>query len=82
MKTVTISKRARSINALLEQARRQNLILSSTEGREFILAEVDDFDREIELARQNRELMALLDQRARQTKTLSLDEAKAQPGMD
>jgi hypothetical protein len=82
MKTVTISKRARSINALLEQARRQNLILRSTEGREFILAEVDDFDREIELTRQNRELMALLDQRARQAKTLSLDKAKAQLGLD
>ena len=82
MKTVTISKRARSINALLEQARRQNLILRSTEGREFILAEVDDFDREIELTRQNGELMALLDQRARQAKTLSLDEAKTQLGLD
>jgi hypothetical protein len=81
MKTVTISKRARSINALLEQARRQNLILRSTEGREFILAEVDDFEREIELTRQNRELMALLDHRARQAKTLSLADAKAQLGL-
>ena len=80
MKTVTISRRARGINALLEQARRRNLILRSADGHEFILAEVDDFDREIELTRQNKELMALLDQRAKQTKTIPLDEVKAELG--
>ena len=45
-------------------------------------SEVDDFEREIELTRQNRELMALLDRRAKQAKTLSLAEAKAQLGLD
>jgi hypothetical protein len=81
MKTITISRRARGVNALLEQARRHNLILRSPDGREFILAEVDDFDHEIEVTRQNKELMALLDQRARQTRTLPLDEAKAELGL-
>ena len=81
MKTVTISRRARGINALLEQARRRNLILRSADGHEFILAEVDDFDREIELTRQNKELMALLDQRAKQIKTIPLDEVKAELGL-
>ena len=81
MKTVTISRRARGINALLEQARRRNLILRSADGHEFILAEVDDFDREIELTRQNKELMALLNQRAKQTETIPLDEVKAELGL-
>jgi hypothetical protein len=81
MKTVTISKRARGINALLEQARLHNLILRTADGHEFILAEVDDFNREIELTRQNKELMALLDQRARQTKTIPLAEVKAELGL-
>ncbi len=82
MKTVTVSKRAKGINALLKQARRQNLILRSPEGHEFILAELDDFDREIELTRQNKKLMELLERRAKQTKTVSLKEAKAQLGLD
>lgn len=43
--------------------------------------EVDDFNREIELTRQNKELMALLDQRGKQTKTIPLDEAKATLGL-
>ena len=82
MKTVTVSKRSRGINALLKQARRQNLILRSPEGREFILAELDDFDREIELTRQNKQLTEMLARRAKQTKTVSLKEAKAQLGLD
>jgi hypothetical protein len=51
------------------------------DGHEFILTEVDDFDREIELMRQNKELMALLDQRGKQTETIPLDEVKATLGL-
>jgi hypothetical protein len=70
MKT-TISRRARSVHALLRRARGENIILRSPEGVEFILAEVDDFSRENELARQNRVLLKFLDARARQTETVS-----------
>jgi hypothetical protein len=82
MKTVTVSKRSKGINALLKQARRQNLILRSSEGHEFILAELDDFDREIELTRQNKQLTEMLARRAKQTKTVSVKEAKARLGLD
>jgi hypothetical protein len=81
MKTITISRRARSVHALLQRARRENVILRSPEGEEFILAEVEDFNREIELARQNRALMKFLEARARQTETVSLEEAKSLLGL-
>jgi hypothetical protein len=81
MRTITVSKRAKGINTLLNQARRQNLIIRSPDGREFVLAEVDDFNREIELMRQNKELMAFLDLRAEQTKTVPFDKVKAQLGL-
>jgi len=82
MKTVTVSKRAKGINALLQQARRENIVLRAPDGSEFILAEIDDFNREIELTRQNKELMKLLDRRAKQTKTIPLEEVKAQLGLN
>jgi len=44
-------------------------------------SKIDDFDREIELTRKNKKLMALLERRARQTKTISLEDAKAQLGL-
>ena len=78
MKTIKVSKQAKALNALLKRARNGNVILRSAEGEEFILAEIDDFNREIELTRQNKQLMKLLDSRAKQKETLSLEETKRQ----
>jgi hypothetical protein len=74
MKTVFISKNEKTITELLRQAAQQNLILRFPDGHEFVLAEVDDFDREIELARQNDKLMAYLDERAGERATIPLDD--------
>ena len=81
MKTITISSWARSVHRLSRRARRENVILRSPEGEEFILAEVDDFNREIELARQNRALMKFLDARARQVQTVSSEQARELLGL-
>ena len=81
MKTITISRRARSVHTLLKRARRENVILRSPEGEEFILAEIDDFNREIELTRQNRALMRFLEARARHTETVSFEEANTLLGL-
>jgi hypothetical protein len=81
MKTITISSRSKGIKELLKQAQCENLILRSPDGSEFILAEIDDFNREIELTRGNKRLMALLNQRGRQYKTIPLQEAKFQLGL-
>ena len=81
MKTIPVSKRSRVINVLLKRARRENVILRSADGKEFLLAGLDDFDREIELARGNKALMRLLDARARQSQALSLRTVKTQLGI-
>ncbi len=81
MRTITVSRRARSVNALLKRARRENVILRSPEGEEFILAEIADFDREIELTRRSKALMKFLDARGRQTETVSLEEARTRLGV-
>jgi hypothetical protein len=82
MRVVTVPERAREVNDLLEQARQENLILESADGSQFILAEMDDFDREIELTRQNQQLMELLDRRAAQPATVTLREARTSLGLD
>jgi hypothetical protein len=43
---------------------------------------IDDFNREIELTRQNQELMKLLDERSKQTKTIKAVEVKNQLGLE
>jgi hypothetical protein len=82
MKTIAVSRRAKSVTALLGKARHENLILILPDGSEFVLAEIDTFDQEIKLARQNRQLMELLDQRARQSKRVPLAEAKQALGLN
>jgi hypothetical protein len=81
MKTIRVSRRSKTLNALLRQAQHSNLILRTADGLEFILAEIDDFDHEIELARQNKELMEFLEQRAKQIKTVSAAEARVRLGL-
>lgn len=81
MKTVIVSSRTKTLTTLLRRAKRGGLILRSPDGHEFILAEIDDFDREIELTRQNKKLMKLLDERGKQTKTLKASKVRAQLGL-
>jgi hypothetical protein len=81
MRTFKVSTKAKTINSLLKKARRGGLILRSSEGQEFILAEIDDFKREIELTRQNKALMKLLASRAKQTKTFKASEIRKQLGL-
>ena len=82
MKTVNISTKAKTVTSLLKNAKKGGLILRSPEGHEFILAEIDDFNREIELTRQNKALMKLLDERGQQKETFKAREVKEQLGIE
>jgi hypothetical protein len=81
MKIIAIPAQATEVNALLEQARRQDLLLRSADGTEFMVTAVEDFDHELARTRQNAKLMALLDERAKQSRTIPLDEVKRQLGL-
>ncbi|MBE9227528.1 hypothetical protein IQ264_19040 [Phormidium sp. LEGE 05292] len=76
MKNVEISEDSAEIRALLEQARDEDIIVQLTDGSKFILSAVDDFEVEVVKTRQNKKLMALLDERGQQTQTISLAEVK------
>jgi hypothetical protein len=56
------------------------IILRTPAGREFVIAELDDFDREIQVIRENRELMDFLDERSQETNTYSLAEVRRHLG--
>ena len=81
MRTSTIPPEASDVNALLQQARQEDLLVRAADGTEFVLTTVDEFDLEIARTRQNAKLMALLDERAKQAETLPMDEVKRQIGL-
>ena len=81
MKTVSIPPQATEVNALLEQSRKEDLVVRAADGTEFMVTVVDEFDEEIARTRQNAKLMALLDERAKQAQTVPLAEVKRQLGL-
>jgi hypothetical protein len=81
MKTIAVPPQAAEINELLDQAREAELLVRTADGSEFLVSAVDEFDQEIARTRQNAKLMALLDERAKQPKTIPLDEVKRQLGL-
>lgn len=81
MKSISIFPPFPDINALLELAGVEAVVLKTAEGREFVLAEVDSFEQEVSLARQNTELMEYLYNRSSETQTVTLREAREQLGL-
>jgi len=76
MKTLEVSASGRNLQELLDIAGEENVILTLPDGRQFVLAEIDDFEAEVKLVREQDELMALLDSRSDASTTLTLDEVK------
>ncbi len=81
MKTISISSQSIDVNALLDEARRDDIIVRAPDGSEFMVTAVEDFEREIVATRRNAKMMAVLDERAKQEETVSLDEVKRQLGL-
>jgi hypothetical protein len=81
MKTITIPLQAVEVNAILAQARYEDVLVLAADGGEFMLTAIDDFDEEIARARRNDKLMALLNERAKQSQTIPLEEVKRQLGL-
>ena len=78
MKQVTIPPESTDINALLDEARTEDIIVRAPDGSEFMVTAVDEFDREIAATRRNAKLMAFLDERAKEEETAPLSEVKRQ----
>lgn len=81
MKTVEYPHAPPDVAKLLDEARRDDLIVRLPDGSEFLLMAVEDFDKEIVQTRRNEALMTLLDERAKESATVSLEDAKRQLGL-
>jgi hypothetical protein len=95
MKTITVSPRARTVNDLLRQARRDGVILQLPDGERFILTPIrdwlafevgdsDDFAAEVQRTAANKELMDVLEQRkaTASNRYLSADEVRRELGIN
>ena len=76
MKTIELNPASPDVVQLLDNARDEDVIVRLSDGREFLLVAVDDFDRELAAQRANDKLMAFVDSRAKSTDVINLEEVK------
>jgi hypothetical protein len=81
MRTIDLVTAALNLDDLLLLAAKENIHLRTPEGREFILAGIDDLEPEIELIGRNEELIKLLAERSNDRGTPSLEQVKAKLGL-
>ena len=80
MKIIDVPPDATGINALLDQARCDDLVLRAADGTQFVLGE--DFEDEVRRTRENKQLMELLDERRREAATIPLEQVKRELGLE
>jgi hypothetical protein len=78
VKTIHLSEIVPTLMEILAQADEATIILKTPEGREFVLAAVDNFAQEVALVGQNEELMQFLAQRSKETKRYTLSQVREQ----
>ncbi len=82
MRTIEISNSFLTIEELIGFLNKENIIIKTPEGRMFVFAEIDDFDREIQLTRENKDLMQFLEERSKETKTRTLASVRERLGLN
>jgi hypothetical protein len=76
VKTVSVPKGSRTVKALLDQARDEDVVVRTDDGTQFLIRAMDEFGREVERQRRNKKLMAYLDQCAQETEWIPLAEVE------
>jgi len=78
MKTIDLKKEKLDLDGVIKIARREPVLLVTPDGKEFCIAEADDFDREVEALRGSQAFQRFLDERSASTKRITLEEIEAE----
>ena len=64
MKTVDLGKERVDLEAVINLARHEPVLLVTADGKEFCIAEADDFENEVRLLRESQSFQKFLDDRS------------------
>jgi hypothetical protein len=78
MKTIDLTKEKLDLEAVIKIASREPILLVTPDGKEFCIAEADDFEREVEALRGSRAFQRFLDERSASTRRIPLEEIEAE----
>jgi hypothetical protein len=78
MKTIDLEKEKLDLAAVIKIARREPVLLVTPDGKEFCIAEADDFEKEVEALRGSQAFQRFLDERSASTRRIPLEEIEAE----
>jgi hypothetical protein len=82
MKTVSLQDEKLDLEALIAMAGKEPVLLLTADGKEFVLAEADDFDREVEVLRGSQAFQQFLEERSHSSRRISLEDIEAEIGRE
>ena len=77
MRTINLDDGRLDLASAIDLARQEPVLLVTSEGQEFLLAEADDFEKEAETLRESVPFQRFLDDRSRPQRRFTLDEIEA-----
>ena len=77
MKKIDLATSSPTLPQVLQLAGEEDLLLETLEGRQFVLAEIDDFAKEIATVVKNKALMKLLAERSKETTSIPLSQVRS-----
>jgi hypothetical protein len=81
MKVVELVNGHPSLEQVIELAKQELVVLRRADGSVFAVSEVDEFDVEVDLLKNNPEFMSFLRERAQEKATVSLEELRQELGL-
>jgi len=81
MTTVDLRHSEITVEYLLRLADKEAVVIVAENGREFVLEEADEFDKEVAALSSSEKFINFLKERAKEPATLSLDEVEKELGL-
>lgn len=74
MKTVNLEKEKLNLKDVINLARKEPVLLITPDGKEFCIAEADDFEKEVDAFRGSQAFQKFLDERSSCARRIPLEE--------
>ena len=78
MKTVNLKDEKLDLETLINLARKETVVLLTSDGKEFVIAEADDFDQEVSALRNSQTFQRFLAERSQSSARIPLEEIEAE----
>lgn len=74
MRTIDLKREKRTLDDLLDLSSSEAVLIQTADGRQYVLEEVDDFEREVAMLGGSEKFMSFLGERSREESTVCVTE--------